>query len=86
MLKIKLITIFGVFVLVGIVLSNSSSYSTSAETDNALQEIANYKTWTKITKEPIKVGFQVDGKAGDENNFIVDGQEVINFRTGQLDG
>ena len=30
-------------------------------------------------------GFQIDGASGAENVFIVDGQEVTNFRTGQLD-
>ncbi|MEZ5346703.1 MAG: TonB-dependent receptor [Pyrinomonadaceae bacterium] len=29
-------------------------------------------------------GFQIDGSSGAENTFIVDGQEVTNFRTGQL--
>jgi hypothetical protein len=29
-------------------------------------------------------GFQVDGASGSENSFIVDGQEVNNFRTGAL--
>jgi Carboxypeptidase regulatory-like domain/TonB dependent receptor/TonB-dependent Receptor Plug Domain len=31
-------------------------------------------------------GFQVDGASGSENSFIVDGQEVNNFRTGALRG
>lgn len=30
-------------------------------------------------------GFQIDGASGSENVFIVDGQEVTNFRTGSLD-
>lgn len=29
-------------------------------------------------------GFQVDGASGSENSFIIDGQEVNNFRTGAL--
>lgn len=29
-------------------------------------------------------GIQIDGSSGAENTFIVDGQEVTNFRTGQL--
>ncbi len=29
-------------------------------------------------------GFQVDGASGSENTFIIDGQEVTNFRTGVL--
>ena len=34
--------------------------------------------------EPKGAGFQIDGSSGAENTFIVDGQEVTNFRTGQL--
>jgi Carboxypeptidase regulatory-like domain/TonB-dependent Receptor Plug Domain/TonB dependent receptor len=30
-------------------------------------------------------GFQIDGASGSENVFIIDGQEVTNFRTGSLD-
>ena len=29
-------------------------------------------------------GFQVDGASGSENTFVIDGQEVTNFRTGTL--
>ncbi len=29
-------------------------------------------------------GFQIDGASGSENSFIIDGQEVSNFRTGTL--
>jgi outer membrane receptor protein involved in Fe transport len=31
-------------------------------------------------------GFQVDGASGSENSFVIDGQEVNNFRTGALRG
>jgi Carboxypeptidase regulatory-like domain/TonB-dependent Receptor Plug Domain len=31
-------------------------------------------------------GFSVDGASGSENTFIIDGQEVTNFRTGTLNG
>jgi hypothetical protein len=34
--------------------------------------------------EPAAAGFQVDGASGAENTFIIDGQEVTNFRTGQI--
>jgi hypothetical protein len=34
--------------------------------------------------EPLSGGFQVDGASGSENTFIIDGQEVTNFRTGTL--
>ncbi len=36
--------------------------------------------------EPLNAGFQVDGSSGAENTFIIDGLEVTNFRTGQLNG
>ncbi len=87
MLKIKIISILSILILVGTVLSISHSYSTSAKGD-VVQEIANYKTWSKITKEPIKIvtQLQVDGESGREKVFIVDGQEITNFRTGVLSG
>ena len=34
--------------------------------------------------EPLSGGFQIDGASGSENTFIIDGQEVTNFRTGTL--
>lgn len=34
--------------------------------------------------EPNGGGFQVDGASGSENTFVIDGQEVTNFRTGTL--
>ncbi len=37
-----------------------------------------------VRSEPLGAGFQVDGSSGAENTFIIDGQEVTNFRTGQL--
>lgn len=74
MLKPKLVAILSVFALVGIVLSSSSSFSTSAKIDNTLQEIENYKSWTKITKESIEV------------SFIVNKQEIISFPPGALGG
>jgi hypothetical protein len=53
-LKIKIISILSILFLVGIVFHNSRSFSSSAKGD-VLQEIAKYKTWSKITKEPIVV-------------------------------
>src|SRR5215213_6745768 len=38
-----------------------------------------------VRPEALAGGFQIDGASGSENTFIVDGQEVTNFRTGQLD-
>jgi Carboxypeptidase regulatory-like domain/TonB-dependent Receptor Plug Domain len=38
-----------------------------------------------VRREPLTAGgFQVDGASGAENTFIIDGQEVTNFRNGQL--
>ena len=37
-----------------------------------------------VRPEALAAGFQVDGASGAENVFVVDGQEVTNFRTGQL--
>lgn len=38
-----------------------------------------------VRPEALSGGFQIDGASGSENVFIVDGQEVTNFRTGTLD-
>src|SRR5262245_5148033 len=37
-----------------------------------------------VRPEGLSGGFQVDGASGSENAFIIDGQEVGNFRTGVL--
>lgn len=37
-----------------------------------------------VRNEPLSGGFQIDGASGSENTFIIDGQEVTNFRTGSL--
>ncbi len=37
-----------------------------------------------LRAEPKSGEFQVDGASGSENTFIIDGQEVTNFRTGTL--
>lgn len=37
-----------------------------------------------VRSEPLSGGFQIDGASGSENTFIIDGQEVTNFRTGEL--
>lgn len=42
------------------------------------------KTAPNVRPEPLAAGFQVDGASGAENVFVIDGQEVTNFRTGQL--
>lgn len=37
-----------------------------------------------VRNEPLAGGFQVDGSSGSENTYLIDGQEVTNFRTGTL--
>jgi outer membrane receptor protein involved in Fe transport len=32
----------------------------------------------------VQGGFQIDGASGSENSFVVDGQDVTNFRSGSL--
>lgn len=83
MLKIKLFAVAVFLILTAIVLSYSPARVSKAESDPILQQIAGYKTWQRINKEPILVGgFQIDGAAGSEKTFMIDGKEVTNFRTG----
>ena len=42
------------------------------------------QTGSGIQNETKAAGIQIDGSSGAENTFIIDGQEVTNFRTGQL--
>ncbi len=44
------------------------------------------KVAPNVRPEPLGGGFQIDGASGAENVFVIDGQEVTNFRTGQLNG
>ncbi len=37
-----------------------------------------------VRPEALGAGYQIDGASGAENVFVIDGQEVTNFRTGQL--
>jgi hypothetical protein len=37
-----------------------------------------------VRPEALSGGFQIDGASGSENVFVIDGQEVTNFRTGTL--
>lgn len=56
MRKIKLVAVLFVFGIVGVVLSNSQNFTSHAEGDPILEEIAGYKQWNKITSDPIKIG------------------------------
>jgi Carboxypeptidase regulatory-like domain/TonB dependent receptor/TonB-dependent Receptor Plug Domain len=42
------------------------------------------KTAPNVRPEARTNGFQIDGASGSENVFVIDGQEVTNFRTGSL--
>jgi hypothetical protein len=42
------------------------------------------KTAPNVRQEALSGGFQIDGASGSENVFVIDGQEVTNFRTGTL--
>jgi hypothetical protein len=42
------------------------------------------KVAPNVRPEALAAGYQIDGASGAENVFVVDGQEVTNFRTGQL--
>jgi len=42
------------------------------------------KTAPNVRPEALSGGFQIDGASGSENVFVIDGQEVTNFRTGVL--
>lgn len=65
------------------------------QTNITRQEIESVPAGTRFTSllkiapavriEPTGGGIQIDGASGSENTFIIDGQEVTNFRTGVLD-
>lgn len=42
------------------------------------------KAAAPVRQEPTAGGFQIDGASGSENSFVLDGQEVTNFRSGTL--
>jgi hypothetical protein len=53
--RIKLITIFSVLILVGIIVNNSRQFSSSAKDDEILSEITKYKTWQSVNKTDEKL-------------------------------
>ncbi len=60
-------------------------------TKRVIEDLPSGTTFTSLLKiapnvrpEPLAAGFQIDGASGAENVFNIDGQEVTNFRTGQL--
>ena len=54
MLKIKLIVVGAACALFAFALFHSTPSTVSAETD-VVSEIAQYKTWTRMNREPIRV-------------------------------
>lgn len=60
----------------------------TAKTAELLPKGTNFTSLLQIAPavraEPLGGGFQIDGASGSENTFVIDGQEVSNFRTGTL--
>ncbi len=55
-----------------------------------IEDLPSGTTFSSLLKiapnvRPEPGGFQIDGASGAENVFVIDGQEVTNFRTGSLD-
>ncbi len=45
---------------------------------------SSLKAAAPVRTEPTAGGFQIDGASGSENSFVIDGQEVTNFRNGTI--
>ncbi|MCP9493129.1 MAG: TonB-dependent receptor [Pyrinomonadaceae bacterium MAG19_C2-C3] len=67
---------------------NAIQTNITAQTIDLLPKGTNFTSLLQIApavrNEPLSGGFQIDGASGSENTFIIDGQEVSNFRTGTL--
>jgi len=67
---------------------NTIQANITARTAELLPKGVNFTSLLSIApavrNEPLSGGFQIDGASGSENTFIIDGQEVTNFRTGVL--
>lgn len=67
---------------------NKIQTNITAQVAELLPKGTNFTSLLKVSPatrpEPLSGGFQVDGASGSENTFIIDGQEVTNFRTGVL--
>lgn len=68
--------------------SNKIDTNISQRTAELLPKGTNFTSLLTVApavrNEPLSGGFQIDGASGSENTFIIDGQEVSNFRTGTL--
>lgn len=87
--RIKLLAILALSAGVAFFGLRIDHFKTSAESDAIVTQITKYKTWTRLNKKPIRVDFasllKNDPKVA-PNTFIIDGQEVVNFRAGDLGG
>ena len=63
MLKIKLLVVGLAFALFAIALFHSAPRPAAAETD-VVGEIANYKSWTRMNREPITVQLDLGDLSG----------------------
>lgn len=71
---------------------SSSSMISSSVTSKQIQGLPQGTSFVSLLKmspgtakpQALSGGFQVDGSSGSENTFDIDGQEVTNFRTGDL--
>src|ERR1041384_4825555 len=67
---------------------NKIQTNITAQVAELLPKGTNFTSFLTVApagrNEPLSGGFQVDGASGSENTFIIDGQEVSNFRTGTL--
>jgi len=67
---------------------NKIQTNITAQTAELLPKGVNFTSLLQVApavrNEPLSGGFQIDGASGSENTFIIDGQEVTNFRTGTL--
>jgi len=71
--RIKFV-VLSIFFLVGIAFFYSDDRILVKATDPILEEISSYRTWNKVTKEPIKVNFvSVLKVPPNEAPFTIDG-------------
>jgi len=67
---------------------NKIQTNITSQVAELLPKGTNFTSLLKVSAatrpEPLSGGFQIDGASGSENTFIIDGQEVTNFRTGLL--
>ncbi len=75
----------------GINVDTTDSKVQTSITSKLIDELPKGQSFTSLLKvspgtraEPLSGGFQVDGASGSENSFLIDGQDVSNFRTGAL--